>query len=133
MTNASAITTRLSGYAARPGYRVDLLRRPNRLTASVGGREIASSDRAILVDEQDHALIAYFPSADVDMTALVRLAARTTHCPFKGDAHYWTLTDAPGDPVAWSYAAPYAEVAAIAGHIAFYQDRVDVRLAAKAG
>ena len=129
---SSASPSHPSGYAAQPDYRIDLLRRPNRVTASIGGREIASSGRAIFVDEQGHALVTYFPQADVDMAALTPLAAMSTHCPFKGDADYWTLADAPGEPVAWSYAVPYAEVAEIAGCIAFFQDRVEVRLGPKA-
>lgn len=128
MTDTTTSPSRLSGYTTRPDYRVDLLRRSNRIEARTGGQLIAASARAILVDEQDHALVAYFPRSDVDMDALTPLAARTTHCPFKGDAQYWTLAAAPGEPVAWSYAAPYPEVAAIAEHIAFYLDRVVISL-----
>lgn len=133
MTKTASVnaTTRPSGYTARPDYRVDLLRRPNLITAIAGDRRIASSERAIIVDEQDHALVVYFPRADVDMAALIPLAARSTHCPFKGDAHYWTLADAPGEPVAWSYASPYPEVAAITDHIAFYQDKVAIVMGSK--
>jgi uncharacterized protein (DUF427 family) len=101
--------------------------------ARILGRLVAASDRAILVDEQDHALIAYFPRADVAMAALLPTASRSTYCAFKGHADYWTLAAAPGAPVAWSYASPYLEVAAIAGHIAFYQDRVVVTLGPKGG
>ena len=60
--------------------------------------------------------------------SLLPLATPTTHCPYKGDAHYYTLSAAPAEPIAWSYAAPYAEVAAIAGYIAFYQDKIELRL-----
>ena len=88
---------------------------------------------AIVVDEQDHALVVYVPRADVEMAALIPLASALTHCPFKGDAHYWALHDAPGEPVAWSYAAPYPEVAALADHIAFYQNKVELRLGGNGG
>ena len=77
-----------------------------------------------MVDEQDHALVAYFPCADVDMTALVSPATRVTDCPFKGDSPHWPLTEAPGEWAAWSYAAPHPQVAAIAGCVAFYEIRV---------
>jgi uncharacterized protein (DUF427 family) len=124
---------RPSGYLTRPDYRVDLLRRSNRVTAHHRGRRLAASDRAILVDEQDHALVCYFPRSDVDVTVLLPIPTHKTHCPFKGDADYWALPESPGQPVAWSYAEPYNEVAALAGHVAFYQDRVDVILGPKAG
>lgn len=121
-----------SGYETRPDYRVDLLRRRNHFRVVAGGAIIADSDRAILVDEQDHAIIVYFPRADVAMDRLVPVAGRTTHCPYKGDAVYWALVDG-GEPVAWSYPDPYAQVAAIRDHLAFYQDRVDVIVGAAKG
>ena len=53
--------------------------------------------------------------------------ATTSHCPFKGDAVYWsaevdgeTITD-----VAWSYPAPIAGRDDIAGLICFFDERVD--------
>ena len=118
--------SRPSGYAANPDYRVDLLRRPGQVEAKVDGRIVASSTNAIVLDEQDHALVVYFPRDDVDMTAFVSFADRATHCPFKGDAEYWALAEAPAAPIGWSYPAPYLEVAPIADHIAFQRDRVEV-------
>jgi len=129
----STSPARSSGYADRPDYRVNLLRRTNRVEARSDAHRLASSTRAVVVDEQEHALVVYFPREDVDMATLVPLDVRSTHCPFKGDAHYWALADAPGEPIAWSYPACYPEVAAITNHIAFYQDKVEVRLGAKAG
>lgn len=119
---------RPSGYADRPDYQVNVLRRGNRMTASIDGRVIASSDRALLVDEQDHALVAYFPREDVDIAVLAPVDEKTSHCPYKGDANYYALVEAPDTPVAWTYAEPYREVAVIADHIAFYQNLVDVRI-----
>ena len=117
-----------SGYEARPDYRVDLHRRRNRVRASFAGRSLADSRRTLLVDEQNHGLVFYFPREDVDMAALTPMADMTSHCPYKGDANYWTAQADPGLPIAWSYEAPYAQVAALAGYVAFYQDRVEVNL-----
>lgn len=117
---------RPSGYETRPDYRVDLLRRRNRVRAVADGEVIAETVRAIVVDEQGHGLVYYFPRADVAADALVPVADKGSHCPYKGDASYLALAAAPGDAVAWTYASPYREVALIAGHIAFYQDRIDV-------
>jgi uncharacterized protein (DUF427 family) len=56
------------------------------------------------------------------------------YCPYKGDASYWSIVlpeagaEANGrlaDAV-WGYREPYPSVAAIAGHVAFYPDRVEV-------
>jgi uncharacterized protein (DUF427 family) len=121
-----------SGYLVRPDYRVDLLRRRNRVTAAAGETALASTKRPITVDEQGHGLVVYFPRADVDVGALVPVDDRTTFCPYKGDASYWALATAPDQPIAWSYEQPFDEVAAIRGCIAFYQDRVEVRLGGEA-
>lgn len=117
---------RPSGYATRPDYRVDLLRRRNRVRVVAGGDVIADSARTIVVDEQGHGLVYYIPRADIAADALVPVAGKTSHCPYKGDASYFALAAAPDDAIAWTYSAPYPEVALIAGHVAFYQDRVDV-------
>ena len=54
-----------SGFDARPDYRVDILARRNRVTVSVDGEVLADSRRTLLVDEQDHGLVFYFPPDDV--------------------------------------------------------------------
>lgn len=122
----------MSGYLARPDYRVDLLRRRNLVTARVGGTVIAQSHRALVVDEQNHGLVIYFPRADVSMEALAPMPQEQSFCPYKGEASYWTLAGSQdGRRLAWSYEDPFDEVAPISGYIAFYQDRVDVQLGAE--
>jgi uncharacterized protein (DUF427 family) len=113
-----------SGYVTRPDYRVDLLARLNRCTATDGGTVLASSERCLIVDEQDHGLVIYFPREDVDLDQL-EPSDSTSRCPYKGNATYWRR---PGgaDDVAWTYDDPYPEVARLAGFVAFYQDRVTV-------
>jgi uncharacterized protein (DUF427 family) len=118
--------TESPGFAKRPDYRVDLLARRNRFEARAGDVVLASSEECLVVDEQDHGLVVYFPRADVHLDRL-EPSEHVTHCPFKGDATHWQL---PGGerPVAWSYEAPFEEVARIRGRIAFYQDRVEVTI-----
>ena len=116
-------TDKPPGYLERYDYRVDILRRLNRVTAAREGVVLAESRHTLIVDEQDHGLVFYFPRADVRLDRLEPMPGHTTHCPFKGDACYWGLA---GEPVAWSYEAPYPEVGQIKGHVAFYQDRVTV-------
>jgi uncharacterized protein (DUF427 family) len=119
-----------SGYLERHDYRVDLLARRNRITVRAGDRVIAQSARSILVDEQDHGLVFYLPEADLVAGALVSVADKTSVCPYKGEAIYLALADAPETPVAWRYDRPLPQVAAIAGHVAFYQDRVALTVGA---
>lgn len=114
------------GFAERPDYRVDILARRNRVTASVGGQLLADSRRCLLVDEQDHGLVFYFPADDVRLELFVP-DDRTSVCPFKGLATYRRYHRDDGDDVyAWSYEAPFPEVARLAGYVAFFQDAVDV-------
>lgn len=106
-------------------YRVDILRRRNRITASLAGVELASTERALLVDEQDHGLVFYFPRADVRLDRLAAVPDLSTVCPWKGSASYWRLAEG-GEPIAWAYEDPRPEVAQIRGYIAFYQNKVTV-------
>gem|GEM_PF-541712 len=115
------------GYDERFDYRVDIKRRRNTITAVTrDGVQLGRTQRALLVDEQNHGIVFYFPRKDVDMSKLEKVE-RVSHCPYKGVASYWAL--AGGDrekPVAWAYETPYPEVGQIANHIAFYQDLLTV-------
>jgi uncharacterized protein (DUF427 family) len=115
------------GYSVYYDYRVDILRRRNLVIASHQGRELARSEHTLLVDEQDHGLVFYFPKADVDFAALAAMPGYHTKCPWKGEASYWSLADSE-EPVAWAYEQPFEQVAAIRDHIAFYQNLISVSL-----
>ena len=77
--------------------------------------------------EATYPAVNYIPREDVDMSLLER-TSHLTHCPYKGDAAYYTIR--AGEHVAenrvWSYEAPYTAVAEIAGYLAFYPDAVTV-------
>lgn len=116
-----------TGFAAFFDYRVDILRRRNRVTATLNGTLLAESERTLLVDEQSHGLVFYFPEADIRRDLLEKVADLSTVCPWKGTASYWKMPESDL-PIAWAYADPEPEVAAIRGHIAFYQDRVTISI-----
>ncbi len=61
-------------------------------------------------------------------SAAVAASERSSHCPYKGDARYYSIVGSDGvlKDAAWSYEAPIETTAAIAGHLAFYTDRVAV-------
>ena len=98
----------------------------HRVTVRAGGVVIARSDRALALREAAYPPVLYVPRADVAMERLQR-TEHATHCPYKGDCAYYSVPDAGarGTNAAWSYEAPYPAVAAIAGYLAFYPDRVD--------
>ncbi len=118
-----------SAFADRPDYRVDILARRNRVTVSVGEQLLADSRRSLLVDEQDHGLVFYFPPADVHLD-LFTPDDRTSVCPFKGLATYRRLAQGEREILIWSYEQPFPEVARLAGYVAFFQDVVDLKVGA---
>ena len=125
---AAAQTTAGSGpgYARHPDYRVDVETSPRLVRVVFGGEDIARSEAALLMRETAHTPVYYFPPADVRMD-LMRPTERSSHCPFKGDASYWTIAvaDRVAENAVWSYRDPYDEVAAIKDHVAFYWDEMD--------
>ena len=52
---------------------------------------------------------------------------RQTHCPYKGDAAYYTiLMDGRfAENAVWTYEDPHESVEVIKGYLAFYEERVD--------
>jgi uncharacterized protein (DUF427 family) len=92
-----------------------------------GGRVIAETDRALSLAESNYGPVQYIPLEDVD-AAVLRPTDRQTYCPYKGDASYYTVTTPDGEleNVIWTYEQPYDAVSEIAGHVAFYANRVEL-------
>ncbi len=111
-----------------PGANHPITIEPNsaRVTVSVGGRIVADTRHALTLKEASYRPVQYIPRQDVDMTLLEHSDHRT-YCPYKGDCAYYSIPLGGGRSVnaVWTYEAPYPAVAAIAGHVAFYPDRVD--------
>jgi uncharacterized protein (DUF427 family) len=109
-----------------PDHPITIEANPSRVTVSVAGRIIAHTRSALTLNEAGHAAVQYIPQKDVDMTLLKR-TDHHTYCPYKGDCSYYSIPlggERSVDAV-WTYEAPYAAVAAIKDHVAFYADRVD--------
>lgn len=87
------------------------------------GVVVAQSDHALSLREADYPPVLYIPRADADMRHFAP-NPRRTHCPYKGEASYFDLPGA--DAAVWSYEQPKEDVAGIAGHLAFYPDRVTI-------
>jgi uncharacterized protein (DUF427 family) len=106
--------------------RITIEPNPNRVIVRLDGAIIADSTRALVMRAPGTPDVQYIPREDVDMTRLSR-TAHVTHCPYKGNASYWTIRgkgrEVPNG--VWSYEAPYEAMAPIRGHLAFYAERVD--------
>jgi uncharacterized protein (DUF427 family) len=99
---------------------------PNRVAVSVAGKLIADTVNALTLREVGYPPVHYIPPEDVDMS-LLEPTSHATHCPYKGDASYFSIPIGGERSVnaAWTYKTPYDAVAQIENHIAFYPDRVD--------
>jgi uncharacterized protein (DUF427 family) len=110
-----------------PDHPITIEPADKRWRARVAGHVIADSPDALILREADYPPRVYFPRQDVDMT-FFSLTEKQTHCPYKGDASYYTLfVDGQLlENVVWSYEAPFPAMAAIEGRLSFYPDRIDV-------
>ena len=109
---------------------ITLSREPDRVAVLFEGHQIADSADVLLLQEADYAPVRYFPRSDVAM-AFLRKTDKVTHCPYKGDATYYTIyRDAQIiENAVWSYETPLASVSEIAGHLAFYPQHVEFKQA----
>lgn len=110
-----------------PDHPITVEPAPGPATATVGGRKIADSTNVLVLREASYPPVLYFPRADVEMS-LLEPTDHATYCPFKGDASYFSirLEDQVLENAVWTYERPYAPVAEIEDHVAFYPDRVTV-------
>jgi len=98
----------------------------HRLRVVFNGETIAESDGAMILHETRLAPVFYFPRADVRMD-LLEPTTNHTHCPFKGNADYWTVAvgDRRAENAAWAYEHPLPEADSVRSYVAFYWDRMD--------
>jgi uncharacterized protein (DUF427 family) len=106
---------------------------PGRVRVRLNGRTVVDTTRALTLFEASYPGVHYVPRDDADMALLTRTAHKT-HCPYKGDAAYYTVTadGRSAENAVWTYEQPLPGVAAIAGYLAFYPNKVEI-IAEKAG
>jgi uncharacterized protein (DUF427 family) len=93
------------------------------------GQAVATSAQALTLSEADYPPVQYIPVSDVDMS-LLRSTTTSTYCPYKGDASYYSIDTPDGgiQDAVWTYEHPHPAMAAIAGHLAFYPDKVEITI-----
>jgi len=123
----------LGGRPAASNYTIDgpahrILFEPDgrRLRALVAGRVVLDTTRAHLLHETGIRPVAYVPLEDFDADLLARTPT-TTHCPFKGDASYWSLRvgDDLREDAVWAYEEPLAQASWLRGFAVLVFDRPD--------
>lgn len=99
---------------------------PRRIQVVVGGERIADTTRAKLLFETGLMPVYYLPEQDV-RTDVLTPTDQVTHCPFKGDASYWTIRvgGEERENAVWSYPDPLPQAPPLGGYLAFRWDAVD--------
>ncbi|CCD98469.1 DUF427 domain-containing protein [Bradyrhizobium sp. STM 3809] len=110
-----------------PDHPITITPNPRRVRVMADGVVIADTTRALILKEASYPAVQYVPRADANMAALQK-TDRVTHCPYKGDASYFSIVT-PGtrlDNAIWSYETPFPAMTEISGHLAFYPDKVRI-------
>jgi uncharacterized protein (DUF427 family) len=108
-----------------PDHPITIEPNPARVLVTIAGKVLADTHSALTLREASYPPVQYVPLADVDR-ALLEATDHSSYCPYKGDASYYSVP-AGGERSAnavWTYETPYAAVAEIKDHVAFYPDRV---------
>ena len=108
-----------------PDHPITITPTAGRIVVGVGGQKVADTTAALTLQESDYPPAYYLPLDSID-PALLTKTETSTWCPYKGDASYYDLVTPDGviEDAAWTYTEPYDNVSEIAGHLAFYPDKV---------
>lgn len=117
----------VTGHPRDPFHRVDVRRSGARVVVRAGTTVVATTTAPLALAETGLPLRWYVPLDDVRSELLVATDTVTT-CPYKGHASYWSVRveGATYPDVVWGYREPFVEAAAIAGHVSFLGDGIEV-------
>lgn len=109
-----------------PDHPITIAANPRRVRVIFAGQTIADTRHALTLKEANYPAVQYIPRADVVMD-LLKPTTHTSHCPYKGDASYFTIIvgGKTAENAVWSYEEPFPAMADITGYLAFYPNRVD--------
>jgi uncharacterized protein (DUF427 family) len=110
-----------------PDHPITITPTSGEVVARVGDTVVARTTSALTLQEASYPAVQYVPLADVDPQLITRTAT-TSWCPYKGEASYYSLTVDGREltDAVWTYDDASPAVRQIAGHVAFYPDRVEV-------
>ncbi|MEX0790638.1 MAG: DUF427 domain-containing protein [Actinomycetota bacterium] len=110
-----------------PHHRIEVLNSSRHVLVAAGDRTLAESTRPVMLLETHLSPRLYLPKFDVRFSELTPSPTQTG-CAYKGRAtQYWSVAGGIQD-VAWCYPFPTVGCAAIASHVAFFQEKVEVYL-----
>lgn len=120
------MNNRDSAWLSHPDYQIDIRESNKRISILINSEIVADSQHALILSEQGHDPVYYFPREDIRLERLHKIE-KVTFCPYKGEAIHWAIKtkDKQFKTAAWSYENPFDQVSAIKNHIAFYPDVLD--------
>jgi len=109
-----------------PDHPITIERNPKRVRVIFNGKTVADTAEALTLKEATLSPVVYIPREDADMSLFER-TTHVTHCPYKGDAAYYSLRvgERVSENAVWTYEQPFTAMKEIAGRLAFYRNRVD--------
>ena len=109
-----------------PAHRLLLEPFPRRVRAVFGGQTVLDTTSGMLLHESNLLPQLYLPRDDIRGDLLTR-TDHHTHCPFKGDASYWSVSvnGQTADTAVWSYLDPLPDAGWLGGHVALYWSSMD--------
>jgi uncharacterized protein (DUF427 family) len=112
--------------AGTPDHPIAISPAALRVRVRFAGHTVAESANALSLREASYPRVLYIPREDIDLSLLAR-SDHKTRCPYKGEASYYSIEvdGRVAQHAIWTYEHPLADVAEIAGHMAFYPNRVD--------
>jgi uncharacterized protein (DUF427 family) len=112
-----------------PFKRIDVLNGSARVEVLLGDTVLADSDWPSVLLETQLPPRYYLPPEDV-ATSLLTPSDKVTFCAYKGRASYLSTADGrpEGRDIAWTYPEPLDDARRVAGLIAFWNERVDIRV-----
>jgi len=110
-----------------PYHRVDVMNSSRNVKVVLDGQVVAETDHPRLLFETGIRTRYYIPKVDVRMD-LLEPTEKSTACPYKGNAVYWTarIGDKTYPDVVWSYPFPTSECVKIQNLLSFYNERVEI-------
>jgi uncharacterized protein (DUF427 family) len=112
-----------------PRHRLLLHPFPRRVRARFAGEVVLDSTHGALLHESNILPRLYVPLQDVRADLLER-TDHATHCPFKGDASYWSVRvgERVAENAVWTYEDPIPEASWLRGLVSVYPERMDTWL-----
>ncbi len=109
-----------------PEHRLLFEEFPRRVRAVFAGETVVDTKDGMLLHETGHLPQLYAPRADL-REDLLRATDHHTHCPFKGDASYWSVgvDGHTADNAVWAYPKPMPAAEWLNGYAAIYWGSMD--------